>query len=150
MVTSNVWDQAARYTVRLDPQTFFRWTIDSDPSEFRFQEWLDTRNVPFPLERDRSGDNVARFTDLSSGGEPWALAVEAQSEPDPEMFGRMLVYCGSVWLALKPDEEAGSRYWVQGVVVNLTGRGREIPQRTLSNPKLKSPAPLFSSTWVTW
>jgi len=54
---------------------------------------------------------------------PWAVAVELQLEPDPLMFGRMMVYLGGIWLGKKPDPERGSRYSVTGVVVYLTGRG---------------------------
>ena len=40
------------------------------------------------------------------------------------MFGRLLVYLGQLWLEERPNGEAGRRYQVGAVAVNLTGRGR--------------------------
>ncbi len=66
---------------------------------------------------------MAGLENHDAGGVPWAVAVEFQLEPDPLMFGRMLVYLGGIWLGKKPDPERGSRYCVTGVVIYLTGRG---------------------------
>ncbi len=49
--------------------------------------------------------------------------VEFQTQPDPEMFGRLLGYLTGLWLMLRPDDEQGSRFHVGAAVVNLTGSG---------------------------
>ena len=54
---------------------------------------------------------------------PWAVAVEFQSEPVSLMFGRLMIYLGHMWQALKPDPERGSRFNLGAVVINLTGSG---------------------------
>ena len=119
----NDYDKASRFSVRLDPAGFLSWALELGPPGFRFEEWLDTRAVPFPGGHDRTGDTVARLANLAAGGQPWAVAVEFQTEPDPQMFGRLLGYLGELWRSKKPDREAGSRFHLGAVVVNLTGRG---------------------------
>ena len=52
------------------------------------------------------------------------MAVEFQTNPDPLLFGRLMVYLGQVWADRKPNPERGSRFHVGAVVVNLTGSGR--------------------------
>ena len=122
-MTRNDYDKASRFAAKLDPPRFLEWALGLTPTAFQFEEWLDTRSVPFPGDKDRTGDTVARVTDPASGGRPWAIAVEFQNEPDPRMFGRLLGYLSGIWLEKKPDPEAGSRFEVGAVVVNLTGRG---------------------------
>ena len=122
-MATNMFDKAARYAAKLDAVGFLAWALARPPSAFRFREWLDTRLIAFPGGDDRSGDMVAGLDNLDTGGVPWAMAVEFQTELDPLMFGRMLVYLGGIWLGMKPDPERGSRYAVGGVVVYLTGRG---------------------------
>jgi hypothetical protein len=119
----NVFDKAARYAAKLDAARFLAWALGRPPLAFHFREWLDTRHIPFPGGDDRTGDTVAGLDNRDASGVPWAMAVEFQIEPDPLMFGRMLVYLGGIWLGTKPDPERGSRYAVGGVVVYLTGRG---------------------------
>jgi hypothetical protein len=119
----NVFDQAARFAVKLDPVGWLAWAFGLRDVDFEFRGWLDTRGVTFPGETDRTGDTVARLEHSSGTEPPWAIAVEFQIEPDSLMFGRMLVYLGNLWLAVKPDEECGSRFNVGALVVNLTGAG---------------------------
>jgi len=118
----NDFDKASRFAFKLDPAGLLAWSLNLPSSDFAFRRWLDTRNVPFPGNTDRTGDSVAGIDDLSRGGIPWLFAVEFQTEPDPLMFGRMLGYLSGLWLDLKPDPEPGSRYWVAGVILNLTGQ----------------------------
>lgn len=120
---SGVFDQAARYTARIDPPGFLGWAFGLPPAGFEFRGWLDTRAVPFPGDPDRANDTVAGVGDPAAGGVPWAVAVEFQNRPDPDMFGRLVVYLGGLWLALRPDAERGSRFHLGAVVVNLTGVG---------------------------
>ncbi len=122
-MAGNVFDKAARYAAKLDPVGFVGWALGRPSAAFHFREWLDARLIPFPGGDDRTGDTVAGLDNRDAGGVPWAVAVEFQLEPDPLMFGRMMVYLGGIWLGKKPDPERGSRYCVTGVVVYLTGRG---------------------------
>lgn len=119
----NYFDQAARFAAKLDPLGFWGWSLRLGADEFVFRRWLDTRNVPFPGEADRTGDTVAWMDDPATNLTPWALAAEFQIEPDPLMFGRILVYLGNLWLSMKPDTERGSRFNLGAVVINLTGKG---------------------------
>ncbi|WP_439620820.1 hypothetical protein [Gemmata sp.] len=119
----NRFDQASRYTVKIDPPGFLAWALGLPDDGFAFAGWLDTRGVSFPAGADRTGDTVARLEEPSGAEPPWAVAVEFQTEPDATMFGRLLVYLGNLWLAAKSDEERGGRFHVGAVVVNLTGTG---------------------------
>jgi hypothetical protein len=51
------------------------------------------------------------------------LPIEFCLDPDGEMFGRLLVYLGRLWLEKRPVQDERLRYHVGAVVVNLTGRG---------------------------
>jgi hypothetical protein len=106
----NDFDQASRFAVKLDATGFFAWALGLLNDAFVFREWLDTRNVVLPGEAERTGDTIARLEHPSGTEPPWAVAVEFQIEPDPLMFGRLLVYLGHLWTKVKSDEEraAGS------------------------------------------
>jgi hypothetical protein len=81
-----VFDQAARYAARLDPPGLFAW-LASAMRGLRFAGRLDTRSVPFPGGADRTGDTVARL-EGDGEGPLWAVAVEFQTEPDPDIDER--------------------------------------------------------------
>jgi hypothetical protein len=136
-MAANAFDQASRYLVRLDPVGFLRWLF---AGTLRFLGWLETRSIPFPGEPDRTGDTVACVEDERHPGPLWAVPIEFQSEPDADMFGRLLEYLGSVWRQKRPPERPGERYGVVGCIVNLTGQGdcrRDFqlgPARTLLQP----------------
>jgi hypothetical protein len=102
----------------------------------RFRSWLDTRAVPFPGDPDRTNDTVGRLDDLTQNGLPCIVAVEFQSRPDPDMFGRMLNYLSGLWLACRPDEERGSRFQLGAAVVNLTGHGVASQRMERTNPDM--------------
>jgi hypothetical protein len=120
----NVFDKASRFAARrLDPEGFVSWLLNLPPGGFAFRGWLDTRAVPLPGDRDRTGDCVARIERPTGDQPPWALAVEFQTAPDPEMFGRLVDYLSVLWRHLRPDAERGSRFQVGAAVVNLTGNG---------------------------
>jgi hypothetical protein len=57
----------------------------------------------------------------------WLLLLEFQVKPDPDMFGRLLIYLGTAWLELRPDPLPGSRYHLAGAVINLTGTQESLP-----------------------
>jgi len=117
------FDKASRYAARMDGAGFYAWLLGARPNQWQFRRWEDARNVPFPGDPDRTGDTVGRLDDMAQHGIPWIVPVEFQSRPDPDMFGRMLIYASSLWMALHPDEERGSRFALGAAVVKLTGQG---------------------------
>lgn len=118
----NRYDQASRYTAKLDAIGFLAWLLREDPSELRFHAWLDTRTLPFPGDPDRTCDTVAWLEDADPAVR-WAVPVEFCLTPDGELFGRLLVYLGQLWLEKRPTDAGGERFSVGAAVVNLTGRG---------------------------
>ncbi|MDY3559642.1 hypothetical protein R5W23_000652 [Gemmata sp. JC673] len=119
----NHYDQASRFAARLDAAAFVAWLLNLPAAEFGFRGWLDTRGVPFPGAPDRTSDTVAHLTRADEAGVPWLVAIEFQTKPDPEMFGRLLGYLSELWMERKPDAERGSRFHLGAAVVNLTGNG---------------------------
>ena len=119
----NVFDQASRFAAKMDSPAFLGWLFRLPPERFVFRGWLDTRAVPIPGDRDRTNDTVARLERPTGDQPPWAVAVEFQTAPDPEMFGRLADYLSVLWRHLRPDAERGSRFEVGAAVVNLTGTG---------------------------
>ncbi|MCE9564705.1 MAG: hypothetical protein K8U57_21950 [Planctomycetes bacterium] len=119
----NYYDRASRYAAKLDPPGFLGWLLGLPAATLEFRGWLDTCDVPFPGNPDRTGDTVAHLENVAEHGVPWALAVEFQTVPDSEMFGRLMGYLSGLWLTLRPDAERGSRFSVGATVVNLTGGG---------------------------
>lgn len=119
----NPFDKASRFAAKLDAHAFLCWLLGPPPEALVFRKWLDTRGLPFPGDPDRTGDTVAHLENAAEHGVPWAVAVEFQTVPDPEMFGRLLGYLSGLWHALRPDDERGSRFHVGAAVVNLTGTG---------------------------
>jgi hypothetical protein len=54
MAEVNVYDQAARYTVKgLDAHGFLRWLLTAVFVAWRWDGWVDTQTVAFPGEPDR-------------------------------------------------------------------------------------------------
>jgi hypothetical protein len=135
MAEPNDYDRAARYLAKSDPAGFFGWALGLTPSQFRFVRWLDTRTIGSPGATDRTGDTVGYLAEVTAGGRPWALPLEFQAAPDPEMFGRLLEYLGRLWRVEKPSPERGDRFWVGAVVVNLTGAGDA--SRTMEWPEAR-------------
>lgn len=120
----NPFDKACRYAlVKLDTVGLMAWLLRVARPAFSFQRWVNTRNIPFPGEKDRICDTVAHLNDETRHGIPWAVPFEFQIAPDPEILGRGMIYLGNIWLEQRPDELAGSRFHVGMVVVNLTGVG---------------------------
>jgi hypothetical protein len=117
-MAENDFDKASRYLAKLDPPAFLSWALGGSG----FREWIDTRGLPFPGDPERTGDTVAWWAEPDTG-RPWAVAVEFQTEPDPDMFGRLLEYLGGLWRTARPDRERGSRFHVGAVVLNLSGTG---------------------------
>jgi hypothetical protein len=112
------FDSGSRYLIKLQPDEVIAWRLRGDVT---FCSWLDTRAIPFPGSPERICDTVARCE--GPAGEPWAVVIESQTRPDPDMFGRMMSYLGQLSVEKRPDAEPGSRFHVAAIVINLTGRG---------------------------
>ena len=135
-MTSNPYDQACRYLLRLWGAPLLAWLLGLDPAHLDFVGWLDARQVVWPGQPDRTCDTVAHLRDPMHHELPWAAVVEFQIAPDELMFGRGLGYLGDLWLAVKPTEHKGDRFCVGLVVVNLRGRGSTSRRMRLSGTRL--------------
>jgi hypothetical protein len=121
----NVYDQAARYVIKLDPPRFLAWLFGLLKVVLVFRGWLDTRTLPFPGEPDRTCDTVAALQDPDRPDEPIALVVESQAEPDADMLERMLEYVARFRREYRHGPERRGKYRVVGAVLNLTGPVQE-------------------------
>jgi hypothetical protein len=122
-MAANVWDQAARYAAKLDAPGFFRWLLEGAVENLTFTRWLETQTIPFPGEPDRRCDTVAEVHRADGLGPPWALVVEFQTEPDPDMQERLLEYLGRLRREVRHGPHGRDRYPVAALLVNLTGAG---------------------------
>ncbi len=137
--TVNPYDQASRYVAKLDPLGLLRWLVPRLGSAWTFSRWLDTRTVPFPGQADRICDTVAGLRHRAALERWWALVLEFQSQPDKEMFGRLLEYLGRLWRELRPPQRGPPRrYAVVALVVNLTGRGHTARDLRLGRTGLRT------------
>jgi hypothetical protein len=116
------YDRTSRYLLR-KYEVLLAWLLGLASDSFDFKQWLDTRHIPWPGAPERICDTVAHLRDLLRHGIPWAIVVEFQRLPDPDMFGRLLIYMGQVYLDLRPTDLPGDRFFIGAVVVNLTGKG---------------------------
>lgn len=98
------------------------WLARIAPEVMAFDRWLTTV-LSLPDEPERTCDTSAAVRRLDQGGFPWAIVAEFQSDPDAEMFGRMLEYLGRLWRVERPTRLPGDRFNLLGVVVNLIGGG---------------------------
>jgi hypothetical protein len=120
-------DQATRYAAKLDPVEFLRWLLRGMDPDLRFARWLDTRRLPFPGEPDRVCDTVAELEHVSGTAPPWALVVEFQSQPEPEMSERLLEYAIRARRELRHGPHGRDKYFVAAAVINLTEVSRTDP-----------------------
>jgi hypothetical protein len=134
----NPFDQASRYTAKLDPLGLLRWLLLRLAATIHFRLWLDARTLPFPGHPDRTCDTVAGLVDDAAPDRWWALPIEFQHAPDPEMFGRLLEYLGRLWRELRPPGPPSNRFDVAAVVVNLTGRGQSSRRMKLGKTGLET------------
>jgi hypothetical protein len=111
----NDFDLASRRLAKSAPVEFFQWLLTSFSTYLRFNRWEDTRTIPFPGNPERTGDTVAVLEEIQTPGPPWIMPVEFQIEPDPQMFGRMLVFLGLIW-----QENGPTRF--RAAAINLPRR----------------------------
>ena len=127
----NDYDKAARYAAKGDPAGFLRWLLPPRAS-LDFLGWLDTRTLARPGEADRTSDTIAELAGPSDPEARWALVVEFQSEPDPEILDRLLEYVARLRRELRHGPDRLGRYRVAAALVHLTGsRAPELLDMTL-------------------
>jgi len=119
----NPFDKSSRLLAKLDAPGFLGWLLGLPPESLVFRGWLDTRGVPFATHPDQTGDTVAHLKNPAENGMPWAIIIEFQTTPDPDMLSRLLGYMSGVLEKLRPDPEKKSRFEIGTAVVNLTGIG---------------------------
>jgi hypothetical protein len=127
------FDQASRYLAKRNPGGLRGWLLPKLPPTVQFAEWLDTRSIPFPGQKDRVCDTVAHLVDSADPLFHWALVIEFQLAADADMFGRLLEYLGRLWRALRVPGTKGVRFHTGAAVINLTGRGHASQTMTLAN-----------------
>ena len=76
---------------------------------------------------NQTADTVAELVALHRVESAWLHLLEFQTEPDPEMFGRLLCELGKFWLEHRPNGLPSSRYQLVASVVNLTGTTQSLP-----------------------
>ncbi len=118
----NDYDESSRYLCRRAKAPMMHWLLELDATHLHFDSWLDSV-LTWQGSKERICDAVARMSNLDGGGIPCAGIVEFQTAPDPDMFGRMLIAGGLVWLTVKPAKLPGDRFELCAIVVNLTGEG---------------------------
>jgi hypothetical protein len=123
-MNDNDFDKAGRTWAHLDPPGMLRWLLPELSPACAFQRWADTRTIAFPGEPDRTCDTVAEL--LQAGESPicWLLVLELQSQPDKEIFGRLLEYLGRAWRGLHPLHQRRQRYHLAAALIHFKGRGR--------------------------
>ncbi|MFO0841883.1 MAG: hypothetical protein U0797_05705 [Gemmataceae bacterium] len=118
-MTPDPFDRTCRYLLRHSAEALLGWLLGG--AAFDFVQWLDTRRLPWPGQTERVCDTVAHVRDLNRGGSPWAVVVEFQSEPDPDMLGRLLEYLGKLRLDARPTHPATGSRSARGLEIYLTG-----------------------------
>jgi hypothetical protein len=142
----NEYDEASRYLARRAGAGIMHWLLRLDATHVRFDSWLDSV-LTLPGMKERICDAVARMANLDKGGVPFAAIVEFQTEPDSNMFGRLLLAGGICWLTVKPTDLPGDRFELCAVVVNLTGEGHCARDMTVGTAEWKlTPIELNLST----
>ncbi len=123
---ANVFDQGARYTIRLDIPRFLPWVLGpATAALFRFREWLDTRSVPYPGDRDRVCDTAAGLDSLLNPDWLGALLMDPQTTVDRAMLFRVGEYAICLARDLRCGRRPGEHYQVGAMVLNLTGGEQE-------------------------
>jgi hypothetical protein len=142
------YDLTARRLARLFPVSFFCWLFRDFLKYLSWQRWIDTRSTPEEGEGQTTADLLAELEETTRAVPPWALLTEMSTEPDPEMFGRLLKELGDVWLTQRPQKERHARFQVAAAVINLTGTRQSTPASQDFRLPLPEPQPLGLGLWV--
>jgi hypothetical protein len=116
-----IFDQAARYLIKLEPAGFLHWLIAGLQGVLQFTRWQDTRTIPFPGEPDRHCDTVAELASVSGSGPPWLLVLEVQTRPDADIAERLLEYVARLRREVRHGPHGRDKYPVAAAVLHLSG-----------------------------
>jgi hypothetical protein len=119
----NLLDQAAAYAAKqLDATGFLQWLVPTALAQRRLRQWLDTRTIAFPGERDRRCDTVAGLEHEDGQMPPEAIVIEFKDRARGQAALQQLAeYALRIHRELPVQEGLPDRYAVGTVLVNLTG-----------------------------
>lgn len=132
-----VFDQAARFSTRADPEAVLRRLLPKGES-LLFREWLDTRKLPLPGGGDRTADLVAAL-DAAERAEPWLVVFEFESHPDDDKIDVTLEEVSAFRNRVRHSK---GKYRVTAALVYLTGRGLDLLDMTFADGSGTRHAPL--------
>jgi hypothetical protein len=117
-----VFDQAARFAARADPDAVTRCVMAATKTALRFSEWADTRTLPQPGGKDRTADLVAILEDATTPVQPWLLALEFQARHDPDKLEVTLEEVSRLRQHTRHGPERQGKYFVLTGLVYLQGQ----------------------------
>jgi len=116
-----VFDQAANYGYRAEPQALTRRVLDRHGLSFLFRELYETRTTPLPGQRDRTADKVVILDDPAQPAQPWLLLWEFQASHDPEKLDVTLVEAARLRTDFRYGPDRKDKYKVLTALIYLTG-----------------------------
>jgi hypothetical protein len=117
-----VFDQAARFATRSDPEPVVRRLLIPTRMSLPFREWLDTRTIPLPGGPERTADLVAALDDPSSADRLALMVFEFQAQADPDKLDVTLEEAGILRARARHGEDRKGKYRVLTALIYLVGR----------------------------
>jgi hypothetical protein len=117
-----VFDQAARFATRSDPEPVVRRLLIRTRMTLPFREWLDTRTIPLPGGPERTADLVAALDDRSSVERLALMVFEFQAQVDPDKLDVTLEEAGILRARARHGEDRKGKYRVLTALVYLRDR----------------------------
>ena len=105
----NDYDQASRYTAKLNAAAFLRWLL-GPRTPLVFREWYDTTSAASGAG-ERTSDTIALMDNTDNPEEPFAVAVEFETENDAEILERELEYLAIIRRRLRRQGSRSSARW---------------------------------------
>src|SRR5205085_11337122 len=128
-----VFDQAANYGYRAEPQAVTQRVLTRHGLPFTFRELYETRTTPLPGQRDRTADKVVILDDPTQPAQPWLLLWEFQATHDSEKLDVTLVEAGRLRTDFRHGPERKDKYQVLTALVYLTGTCPQSELNMLAN-----------------
>lgn len=117
-----MFDQAARFAARADPETILRRLLTGRGVSLRLRDWLDTRTLPLPGGPDRTADLVAALDDPVAPEKSWLMVLELQAQVDPDKLDVTLEEVAVLRSRARLGEDRKGKYKVVAGLVYLQGR----------------------------
>lgn len=117
-----VYDQAARFAARADPESVPQRLARGRGVNWRFREWFDTRTVPLPGGPDRAADLVAALDDPFRPEKPWLAVLEFQTDPVEDKLDGTLEEVAILRHRVRHGDERKGKYKVVVGLIHLRGR----------------------------